>query len=211
MRLQKGTVEFEAWLTVLKEEQAVWEESYQQHKDDFHRLLARIDIDTMSRLLRCHLVIEYYLTHYLEVAHPTIQISPQARLSFSQKLELAGGPSSRIAIVQEGLKELNRLRNRLAHNLQSNVTLNDVASMRSIITIFNRSSDIPVPDGIELIEQFTSMCTSLIHGQIRTIETKGHGLGLAFYAKSFNERLERARADARAKGFPETLSESESL
>ena len=83
------------------------------------------DIDSIGRILRSHLFVEHYLAEFLEKANPRLGDLSDARLSFAQKLALIDNRNPRLAEVLPGIKHLNKVRNRLAHQLTATVTTED--------------------------------------------------------------------------------------
>lgn len=83
------------------------------------------DVDSIGRILRAHLFVEHYLANYLEKANPQLGDLGGARLSFAQKLALIDNGNSRLAAVLPGIRHLNKVRNRLAHQLTATVTAED--------------------------------------------------------------------------------------
>lgn len=83
------------------------------------------DTDTIGRILRSHLYLEHYLTEYLQHANPVLGDLDEARLSFNQKVNLLRSDAEMIAMIIGGIRHLNRIRNRLAHNLKASVTEED--------------------------------------------------------------------------------------
>ncbi len=56
-----------------------------EFNDEVLKLLNR-KTDELGSVLKCHLIIEYYIDNYLKTAHPTILNWQASKLSFSQKL-----------------------------------------------------------------------------------------------------------------------------
>ncbi len=90
------------------------------------------DIGAMGRVLRSHLIVEYYMTAYLQKANPNLGVIDDAQLGFAQKVNLLGENNALITELIPGIRRLNTVRNRLAHNLSVSVTPDDVNSFRSI-------------------------------------------------------------------------------
>src|SRR5436190_6996537 len=90
------------------------------------------DAGTIGRILRAHLFVEYYLTQYLQVKNPNLADIDEARLSFAQKVGLLNTTDRSIAHLIVGLRRLNKVRNRLAHTLMAEVTLEDGQELLSI-------------------------------------------------------------------------------
>lgn len=85
------------------------------------------DIDLIGRILRAHLFVEHYVLEYLRVENPKLGSLDAARLSFAQKVALLSSDSHMVEDTIPGIKHLNKIRNRLAHNLQAAVTKDDAA------------------------------------------------------------------------------------
>ena len=92
--------------------------------------------DPVSRILKCHLLSEAILDKLLELAlEPNGDAVLSARLSYNQKLNIA----SRLVLVKDyelladfvigSLRELNRIRNRLAHELGATVTREEIMGL----------------------------------------------------------------------------------
>ena len=83
------------------------------------------NVEVIGRILRAHLFVEHYLTQYLQDANPNLGSLSSARVSFAQKVSLLDSENSDVASLLIGIKQLNKIRNRLAHNLDAQVTDND--------------------------------------------------------------------------------------
>ncbi len=83
------------------------------------------DLTGMGRILRAHLFVEYYLNTYLEACNPNLGNTGAARLSFAQKAVLAECKTSSEAYLFPGIRRLNQVRNRLAHTMLAEITVED--------------------------------------------------------------------------------------
>lgn len=83
------------------------------------------NVDMIGRILRAHLFVEHYLTEYLSKANPRLGSMATARIAFAQKLALLDASNPDIEPILPGVKRLNAIRNRLAHNLSAQVTKED--------------------------------------------------------------------------------------
>lgn len=83
------------------------------------------DAVLVGRILRAHLFVEHFLAMYLEARNPHLGNVDEARLSFYQKVELVDRDDPRISYLVPGIRRLNKIRNRLAHTLSAQVTLED--------------------------------------------------------------------------------------
>jgi len=90
------------------------------------------DADTLGRILRAHLFVEHFLSQYISSKNPNLANLERARLSFAQKIDLADHRESSVAYLIPGLKQLNKIRNRVAHTLDASITLADRSSFLSI-------------------------------------------------------------------------------
>jgi hypothetical protein len=88
--------------------------------------------DTLGRILRAHLFVEHFLSNYISAKNPNLAGLERARLSFAQKIDLADNREASVAYLIPGIKQLNKIRNRVAHNLEASITLADRSSFLSI-------------------------------------------------------------------------------
>lgn len=86
------------------------------------------NVETIGRILRAHLFVEHYLTEYLSNANPRLGAASEARLTFAQKVALLDSKNRDISVILPGIKRLNTIRNRLAHNLNAQVTSEDASA-----------------------------------------------------------------------------------
>lgn len=123
------------------------------------------DIDSIGRILRSHLYVEFYMTDYLQKSNPILGSLKSAKLSFAQKLALLDPHDSRVKEILEGLKHLNAIRNRLAHRLNAIVGPEDSAiflraeyfgAMRVARFLPVNPSDNP----LDILEDFAKYATS---------------------------------------------------
>lgn len=129
------------------------------------------DQDSLSigRVLRAHLVTEYFLTMFLAATNPRLGDIKQARLTFSHKVALLPDVDPSVSFLKPGLRRLNTIRNRLAHNLQVAVTKEDRNSFLSIKMFaamraesVQHGDDKP-DDPMSIFEQFSIFAAALLH------------------------------------------------
>lgn len=92
--------------------------------------LAAADHDQIGRVLRAHLVIESFMTTFLETHYGFEELS-EARLGFAQKVRLLPMNGSPAAFVRPGIIHLNRVRNKLGHELQHQIEAHEISGCRS--------------------------------------------------------------------------------
>ena len=118
------------------------------------------DTDTIGRILRAHLFVEHFLTEYLIARNPELGSPEDARLTFAQKLTLIGDATGGVAYLIPGIRRLNTIRNRLAHNLSADLTPDDVNVFLGI-ELFKAMRDEsskpnkPSVDPIAILEDFS--------------------------------------------------------
>jgi hypothetical protein len=83
------------------------------------------NVEVIGRILRAHLFVEHYLAEYLAQANPRLGSLAEAKVSFAQKVALLDAANPDIASMLPGIRRLNTIRNRLAHNLGTQVSEED--------------------------------------------------------------------------------------
>lgn len=117
------------------------------------------DVGAMGRILRAHLFVEHFITACLITFNPGLGDVAKARLSFAQKLALIEDYSQELRELSQGIARLNRIRNRMAHNLEAQVTDQDRTSLLSVKTFKALREDLSKPgspseNGIDVLEDF---------------------------------------------------------
>ena len=130
--------------------------------DESHEEIARRwdqDASLMGRILRAHLFVEHYLARYLSVRNPNLGPIDDARLTFAQKVALADRSDATVSHLMTGVARLNKVRNRLAHTLNAEVTTEDRDVFLSIgmFTALRDAlaqPDVPSMEPIDVLEDF---------------------------------------------------------
>lgn len=116
--------------------------------------------DTIGRLLKCHLVLEHYLDRFLS-QHFGIEDIEAAKLGFFNKAMMLPTKAHSAAFVKPGILNLNMLRNRVGHNLGSDISFGDFPRINEVLCVARPGIEFREP--IEAIEAFTTVaCTWLI-------------------------------------------------
>ena len=119
------------------------------------------DTETIGRILRAHLYVEHYLNEYLRKANPRLGDIAGVRLSFAQKVKLLDQNDPHIRHMIAGIKHLNSIRNRIAHNLDVQVSEEDaevflkalpLREMRKQMEGANKTH----PEPLQLLEDFST-------------------------------------------------------
>jgi hypothetical protein len=131
----------------------------------FNLIWTQLDTNAVGRILRAHLVVEHFMTEYLSHANPHLGSIENARLSFAQKVELIGDNEVILREFKPGIRHLNKIRNRLAHNLRVTVTNDDKNALLSV-TLFSALRNAaacpgkPSNDGLDIVEDFTKQVST---------------------------------------------------
>jgi hypothetical protein len=117
------------------------------------------NVEVIGRILRSHLFVEHYLGEYLAKANPRLGSLAEARATFSQKVTLLDANNKDIAAMLPGIKRLNAIRNRLAHNLGAHVTEDDAkvflsCERFSALRTARSPHSTPSSDPMEILEDF---------------------------------------------------------
>ena len=125
---------------------------------------------TIGRILRAHLHVEYYLTEFLRHTNPQLGDLDEARVTFNQKVTLLQRNDARIGYVISGMRHLNKIRNRLAHNLEATVTEEDAnVFLQGLFKAFRdegaKASGTQLSTApIDVLEEFAEFASALLHG-----------------------------------------------
>lgn len=143
----------------LKPHMAEIEARFNTENERFIKLIEKPH-DVLGRLLKCHLIIEHYLTRFLS-EHFGIEDVESAKLGFFNKAMLLPSQASSAAFVKPGILKLNKLRNRAGHELGADFTFDDLGPISEVLNIAR--AGVPFGTPIEAIEAFTTVaCTWLI-------------------------------------------------
>jgi hypothetical protein len=117
------------------------------------------DRATIGRVLGAHLFVEHYIEVYLKAKIPKLVNLDAARLGFAQKVALIAPDSSMVDELIPGIKRLNKIRNRMAHTLQAELTDEDKKFFLSIpyFNAFRNASaepNTPSSDVLDVVEAF---------------------------------------------------------
>ncbi len=171
------------------------------------------DTAMIGRVLRAHLFVEHFLGEYISKKNPKLGSLDEARLSFAQKVALVGKNDPKVLYLIPGIRHLNAMRNRIAHQLQGGVTKQD-AEVFLRIGMFNAmrnalfAPDVPSADPINVLEDFSKHSAIMLeassseHAEMWA-EAVRRGLSAATPGGRANKALQptsrRRRVEARAR------------
>lgn len=145
-------------LEVLKPHMEYVEKHFSEINKTFIDLMAQSH-DDIGRVLKCHLVVEHFLTNFIAEFYK-IERLEELQLRFSQKVELipmAGGSAS---FVRPGIIQLNRIRNKLGHDLSTKVERHNISAIYEVLAIARKGLDFGDP--IKAIEAFTPIACAFL-------------------------------------------------
>ena len=124
------------------------------------KTLLSIDHDPIGRVLKCHLVVEHFLTRYLAERFET-QTLDQAKLSFFQKAQLIPTEREIATFVRPGILSLNKARNKFTHRLDATIEFDDISSIMETLSYARHGTTFSDP--YSAIEAFAAVaCAFLI-------------------------------------------------
>ena len=117
------------------------------------------DIIIIGRILRSHLYVEYYLSQNIGKANPRLGDLSKSRLTFAQKLSLLDTSDGRLSELVPGIRRINVVRNRLAHELEGIITTEDsqvfmAIPMFNAMRIEGAKPGVPSAEPIDILERF---------------------------------------------------------
>jgi hypothetical protein len=174
--LDKDLRQIKLFQKMLQEAPAI-EQEFQDFNLEY-ALLSERDDQLISRILKCHLLIEYYLDKYLAVANPAIQNWDKAKLSFYQKLELVIHPQTIFVMIEPGMRCINKLRNKTTHTIQLSFDEDELKPIKDFLDVWFGVLGKPVRSGVDLIEDFTLVCCAFINSYVSTINRYADNKGL---------------------------------
>ena len=175
------------------EEAAIREADHAQFRQQFDRFWSK-ENDSLGLILKCHLIVEAFMTECLRVAFPGIDNFEDARLSFSQTHHLLTGWTFGFPWIKDGVRALNTLRNKVAHNIHYEIKEEDLAKIYSCMDAFSGAKGEEPKRGKEAIIAFTELAAMALHGWTEEIRRHAPETG----AMGYNE-LCKARYKEKAK------------
>ena len=122
-------------------------------RDQMESLLKK-DHDMVGKVLKTHLIIEFCISERLIHEFPHSNFVG-ARLSFSQKIRLLPQTDPLVELLSPAIRELNKIRNKFAHDLNAEISLADMPTIRKTVPLFVRSTH----DSVDyLLTSFAASC-----------------------------------------------------
>ena len=130
-----------------------------EHDIREYEVLWQGDNALLGRIIKCHLISEIYLDRHLSHKLSLTNLT-DARLSYYQKVMLLPESDAMTAFLRPGLLTLNKLRNKIAHDLRSTLSKGELSTMTDVLIMSKRSAS--TMSAIEMVEKFTALsCAGL--------------------------------------------------
>lgn len=153
--------------------------------------------DELGIVLKCHLILEYYMDMFLKTAYPTISQWDKTRFTFSQKLELLNSDKTTLQFHYQAIKCLNTIRNKFSHKLSYSLVENDCLPIKSALEPWYTALQKPMPNDLpKLIEEFTVWICGNINIIITAINRHSKDFGLPGYLLWLKEMQEEEKPKA---------------
>lgn len=176
----------------LAERAAVLEDDYHEFRKGFDELWAK-DNDLMGLVLKCHLIVEFYMTECLRASLPGIDRFDEARLSFAQKHHLLIGWTFGFPWFKDGVAALNQLRNKVAHNIHYSLEERDLEKIYDCMDPIYSAKKEASKRGAEALKDFASFAAMGLAGWTREIQRHAPATGAAGYNELYKQRLKHLR------------------
>jgi len=120
--------------------------------------LARTKNSLVADVVLYHLLVEHYIILYLTDSNKNIGDVSKAKLGFGQLLKLL--PKKKFSKLMPALKCLNRIRNKLAHNLNYKVEASAIKTLKSCYHKYG--GEIEGDDPVNILNNFAQLCCVLL-------------------------------------------------
>jgi hypothetical protein len=133
------------------------------------------DTEQTGRLLRAHLIVEHFLNEHIAKRNPHLGDFRKAHLEFDQRLQLLDLEAGSMHRLKTGIKKLNWLRNKVAHDLSYRVTQQDLeplyenAGFKRYVGGLHEPRDVSKLQPIDVVESFAQFAAMLLKIDITLI------------------------------------------
>jgi hypothetical protein len=161
-------------------------DAFDKEMADF-RAKSQTDI---GEIIQAHLIIEYYMNLCLATCFKSMRNDNAPRLTFQQKVELLPGWVFGFPWIRAAVLHLNRLRNKIAHNIHFTVTAADLAPILKGIEVLATLGGKPKPEGMQIIHEVCKQASMALYAWSKRIDAASeHGVG------AYELRLSRREVD----------------
>lgn len=161
-------------------------------------VLSERDEGIIGRILKAHLILEHYIDKYLDAAHPGISFE-ELKLNFSKKITIVCF-DKRNALLENGLKTINKIRNKIAHDFDPKITTEELESLGKYSNLVNEAASeiagraYQKPEGYDYIESFVDFVCSWLAENVRNIQKRALNTGYKGLEEWWKKRFDQERA-----------------
>jgi len=127
--------------------------------------------DLIGRILKYHLIIESYINKAINYYFDLDIESEKVNFTFNQKLNLLKKKGA-FMIFHSSFKELNKIRNKLAHNLNAVVEEKDIINIKKFTQFYIEKLELDVGDIGDYLEIYTIYMSVMIDDECSEIGEK---------------------------------------
>ena len=171
------------------------EEDIRKFEESFKTFLSKNN-DQMGLILKCHLILEYYMAECLKASYPLMGDVEAARLSFHQKFQLLAKFVFGFPWVRDGVRELNSIRNKVAHNINYEIKDSDLKQIYECMDVFYKIRKEPVKRGNDAIVDFTNFAAIALSGWTSKIQRHSPMTGVSGYNELYKEMAKAREQEA---------------
>jgi len=132
----------------------IWEEERKRNEK-----MLEINHQHVGKIITCHLIVENLINRALENIYEKEMID-DLRLSFIQKVRMLPKKGKYYSMLTPGIEQLNQIRNKIAHNLDYQITDEKMAEIDIYLSTFQVADHKTLPVE-KRIEKFTTLCITL--------------------------------------------------
>ncbi|WP_041942844.1 hypothetical protein [Variovorax paradoxus] len=125
------------------------------------------DSEELGQVLHAHLVVEFFLTEFLQRLHPALDLD-QLRLRYEQKVGMIPSTHALLSGAKPGLRALGTIRNRMAHVRRVQISKDDIQAivgiaMYSAFTKAGGTFDLTQASPKEVVIHFSEWAAGMFH------------------------------------------------
>lgn len=131
----------------------------------------------IGQVLLSQLILDHFLDRYLAVTNPELSAARKARMGFSKKWQVKRVPAfgGILHHFEQNVLALNRLRNKIAHDLNAQVLSTDIAQIKDGFLEWIAASGRALPDtDVEWLIAFTQHISFFLDGIAHDLRSTLH-------------------------------------
>lgn len=160
--------------------------------------VSSVDVNIIGTLLTSHLILEHYLDRLIEFTTPDYFDWESSGLRFSQKLKCVSKHKMMIDTgFVTGINIVNKLRNKIAHQIQPTLDNNLIKALKDVIIVFRQNilkssdnKDLDLFSDIAIVEVFTLSACSFLAAYITATLAGRHNLSIPEIKENYLKAFE---------------------